>query len=59
MVSKILISKSHPQPATRKAPIGGKMMVTRMRRISEALTDMSYVYGCVSERVLCGVVLLQ
>ena len=39
-VSKILINKSHPQPATKKAPAGGKMIVTRMRIMSEALTDM-------------------
>ena len=44
-MSKILISKSHPQPATKKAPAGGKTIVTRMRITSEALTDMSYVYG--------------
>jgi hypothetical protein len=40
MVSKILINKSHPQPATKKAPAGGKIMVTRMRITSEALTVM-------------------
>ena len=41
MVSKMLINRSHPQPATKKAPAGGKMMVTRMRITSEALTDIA------------------
>jgi len=36
----MLINKSHPQPATKKAPAGGKRMVTRMRITSEALTDI-------------------
>ena len=45
-VSKILINKSHPQPATKKAPAGGKMIVTRMRITSEALTDMVMLEEC-------------
>ena len=53
-VSRMLINKSHPHPATKKAPAGGKKIVTRIRMISEALTDMSGVYGMV--RVSCGVV---
>ena len=50
IVSKILINKSHPQPATKKAPAGGKTIVTRMRIMSEALTVMLCVW--VVERVL-------
>lgn len=46
MVNKMLINKSHPHPATKKAPAGGRMIVTRMRIISEALTVMSCVGGC-------------
>lgn len=46
MVSKILINRSHPQPATKKAPAGGKIMVTRMRITSEALTISVEYVGC-------------
>jgi hypothetical protein len=53
MVSKMLINKSQPQPATKKAPAGGKTIVTRMRITSEALTDMSLVYEIYGR--CCGV----
>ena len=56
-VNKMLINRSHPQPATKKAPAGGKTMVTRMRITSEALTAMSRGYGMSMSWLLCGVVL--
>ena len=53
-VSKMLINKSHPHPVTKKAPAGGKIIVTRMTIMSEVLTAMSYEYEVL--KVLCGAV---
>jgi len=50
----MLINKSHPHPVTKKAPAGGKIIVTRMRITSEVLTAMSCAYEVL--KVLCGAV---
>ena len=50
----MLINKSHPHPVTKKAPAGGKIIVTRMTITSEVLTAMSCEYGVL--KVLCGAV---